>query len=198
MDLNELRERTRPEHEAVEGLMPLMRPGLTEALYVQVLESLYPIVRGWESWALEHAPAGLRAFTEGRQRSPLLAADLQCFSRGKVRHPAPVGGALQAVIGQMGRESGGYEAVFLGAMYVMEGSTLGGQHIARHVEAALGLLPAQGDAYFRGYGERTGAMWTEFKGRLGAVDAEHTELVIGAAQTMFQTFGESLQRTLPV
>jgi heme oxygenase (biliverdin-IX-beta and delta-forming) len=47
-------------------------------------------------------------------------------------------------------------ADLLGAMYVMEGSTLGGQLIARHVELVLGLTAGQGNAHFRGHNERTG------------------------------------------
>ena len=48
------------------------------------------------------------------------------------------------------------DATLLGAMYVMEGSTLGGQLIARHVELVLGLTAGQGNAHFRGHNERTG------------------------------------------
>jgi heme oxygenase len=43
----------------------------------------------------------------------------------------------------------------------MEGSTLGGQIIARHVAAHLGLRPDHGLAFFSSYGEAVGARWKE-------------------------------------
>ena len=46
----------------------------------------------------------------------------------------------------------------LGAMYVVEGSTLGGQVIARQL-AKAGIAQR---AYFLGYGERTGSLWKAF------------------------------------
>lgn len=45
-----------------------------------------------------------------------------------------------------------------GAVYVVEGSTLGAKIIARHAES-LGISPAHGGNFLHGYGERTGTMW---------------------------------------
>jgi heme oxygenase len=82
------------------------------------------------------------------------------------------------------------EAEFLGATYVMEGSRLGGQLIARHVEGQLALEPGQGDAYFLGFGEETGAKWKELIGMLEArVPEGEEERAIGAAKAMFALFG---------
>ncbi|MEH3144457.1 MAG: biliverdin-producing heme oxygenase [Methylobacterium frigidaeris] len=74
----------------------------------------------------------------------------------------------------------------LGALYVTEGSTLGGQLIARHVERRLGLDGA-GSRYHRSYGKAVGAMWTEFRRHLdGAVAADPDcagAIVAGANRT---------------
>ncbi|KQP39473.1 hypothetical protein ASF34_14160 [Methylobacterium sp. Leaf106] len=53
----------------------------------------------------------------------------------------------------------------LGALYVTEGSTLGGQVIAHHLHRSLGAEIASGGcAYYEGYGKRdTGAMWASFR-----------------------------------
>src|SRR5580693_9409415 len=81
-------------------------------------------------------------------------------------------------------------ASLLGAMYVMEGSTLGGQLIARHVELVLGLTAGQGNAYFRGHNERTGQLWKEFCHALRTnVPDSETDAVIAAAKAMFGVFG---------
>ena len=76
-------------------------------------------------------------------------------------------------------------------MYVMEGSRLGGQMIARHVEEVLGLVPGRGDAYFRGFEEKTGSMWKESVGVLEArVGDGEEEAAVRAAREMFGLFGD--------
>lgn len=54
----------------------------------------------------------------------------------------------------------------LGALYVFEGSTLGGQMISRHLETALGLSGGEGYRYFRSYGPEVGRRWQEFRALL--------------------------------
>jgi heme oxygenase len=56
----------------------------------------------------------------------------------------------------------------LGCCYVIEGATLGGQLIARHLKTVLQLDPANGAALFNGYGRATGAMWRSFCSVLNA------------------------------
>ena len=56
----------------------------------------------------------------------------------------------------------GVEEVF-GSMYVVEGSALGGQVLARGAARRLGLGPEHGAAYFHGWGDATGAMWRDFR-----------------------------------
>ena len=83
----------------------------------------------------------------------------------------------------------------LGAMYVMEGSTLGGQFIARHVEHVLHLKKGLGNSYFVGHGDLTGSMWKSFCDLLAnKVSDEDTGAVIQGARNMFVTFGEWMRR----
>jgi heme oxygenase (biliverdin-IX-beta and delta-forming) len=193
LNLEKLKAATRPQHEATESLMPEMGPGLTRDGYVAVLRRLYPVVRGWEDWARAHAPADLAEMVEGRQRAPLLEADLRVMAMSGagegLRFAAERIPALEAGDAR-------FRAGFLGAMYVMEGSTLGGQYIARQVEETLGLRAGEGDAYFRGYGERTGEMWRAFRAVLVEVPEDEGEVVITAAKAMFAVFGDGLQGSL--
>ncbi len=85
-------------------------------------------------------------------------------------------------------------AAFLGAWYVMEGSTLGGRFIARHAEAALGLEPGVGDAYFRGHNEATGGLWRETTAVVAAVPEGLSDVVIAAAKRTFVAFGTAIAR----
>ncbi|MEO6284473.1 MAG: biliverdin-producing heme oxygenase [Dyadobacter sp.] len=50
----------------------------------------------------------------------------------------------------------------LGIMYVLEGSTLGGRILYKHVHETLGLSSERGAAYFWGYGSQTGMLWKSF------------------------------------
>jgi heme oxygenase len=69
----------------------------------------------------------------------------------------------------------------LGAMYVLEGSTLGGQVITRQL-AKAGISTR---TYFTGYAERTGPMWKAFCQLLAdeATDENEAEIVDSAIQT---------------
>jgi heme oxygenase len=50
-----------------------------------------------------------------------------------------------------------------GALYAIEGATLGGQIISRHIQAGrLGVTAEHGGRFFHGYGEQSTAHWNEF------------------------------------
>ncbi len=114
----------------------------------------------------------------------------------------PAGGAEAAgqridwarVVGAGSQSEAGFEAGFMGALYVMEGSTLGGRFIARHVEQVLGLEPGRGDAYFQGHGEATGSLWRETTAAIAEVPEAQAEVVIAAAKRTFAAFGEAIRR----
>jgi len=50
----------------------------------------------------------------------------------------------------------------LGCMYVLEGATLGGQIITRHVQRVLHLGECSGCTFFHGYRSDTATMWKSF------------------------------------
>jgi len=66
------------------------------------------------------------------------------------------------------------EAAFMGALYVVEGSTLGGVQIARALSGLFGGPDGEGRKFFLGYGDRHGIMWREFLARLDASTADAT------------------------
>jgi heme oxygenase len=177
MDLDRLRLETTPDHASVEQSVPLMDKGLTRATYVSCLKKLHGLIAAWEEWAALNAPVGLQPFLATRRRLQLLQLDLKWFGAdcGDERPTLPEMPDTAAV---------------LGAMYVMEGSTLGGQLIARHVEQVLGLMPGRGNAYFRGHQERTGNLWKELCEllRTNVPDSETDAAIVGA-RAMFRAFG---------
>lgn len=64
----------------------------------------------------------------------------------------------------------------LGYLYVIEGSTLGGQVISHILHATLQLTPATGIRYFNGYGEDTKIFWEHFCHLLNAT-IEHGQQI---------------------
>lgn len=187
MDLSYLKQATRAEHEATESTVPLMAPELTREQYVATLQRMYRAVAAWDDWSLQHVPARLQPLLEGRQRSVLLATDIVYFG-AKVPEDLGMPALPQADVS---------EAEFLGRMYVMEGSSLGGQYIARHVEDVLGLQPGNGDAYFRGYGEQTSAKWKAFQAVLSALSDREADAVVSAAKEMFAFFATCMSPNWP-
>lgn len=182
--------------------MPLMEPGLTLESYKSVLRTLLLILRSWETWSAEHAPGALKPLLAARRRSYLLEADLRSLGDS-----APVAPAEAAPIDWRDvtkpRFSGSpdqqqpppmaFEAAFLGALYVLEGSTLGGRMIARHLEPAFGFQDGKGDAYFRGHGDQTGAMWRETTAVIAALPEAYEDDVIDAAKRTFNAFRSVLE-----
>lgn len=74
----------------------------------------------------------------------------------------------------------------LGALYVLEGSALGGRVLFRHFEQTLGITQATGGSYFYGEGPETGARWQRFVAALESEQdpgAGHVEAVAGACLT---------------
>lgn len=145
----QLRTATAPEHQQVEDTLALLDPDLTPARLTDVLRRMHAfwtaVEAGLDAWATaEPADAGAVDWA-GRRRAGVFAGDLATLGA----RPLDAGPDLPAPAGTDGA---------LGTLYVLEGSTLGGVFIDRH----LATLPALADVRLRAfspYGERTGAMW---------------------------------------
>lgn len=83
-----------------------------------------------------------------------------------------------------------------GALYVMEGSTLGGRGITRMLLKGLPDLTIQSLRFFNGYGEGTGPMWIAFQQALNNVagNKEEQNNVIAAANETFLKFEHWIQQ----
>jgi heme oxygenase len=79
-----------------------------------------------------------------------------------------------------------------GALYVMEGSTLGGQVICKMIEKLLNLNT--GMSFFQGYGDHTQAMWTAFRRVLD--EQPEQDLIIKSADETFIKFSLWITRSI--
>lgn len=78
----------------------------------------------------------------------------------------------------------------LGALYVVEGSALGGRQLARGLDRLLGADCAEGRRFFAGRGAETCSAWTKFAAQLAAFDAAPAgrTILIAAATATFAAF----------
>lgn len=76
----------------------------------------------------------------------------------------------------------------VGALYVLEGSTLGGQVISRQFREKLGVTPERGGKFFHGYGDATGRRWREF-GQWAEAQGARSEISDTAVRGARETFG---------
>lgn len=167
-----LRAGTRAEHDAIERELDWRVRASDAAAYRAWLERLYGFHRIWEPQVAQALQDPV--FFEPRRKLHLLATDLDQLgvSRCALEFlPSPTFASGFATVGQA-----------LGSMYVVEGSTLGGQLIARHVKATLGFAPS----YHVGYRRRTAGMWRQFQERLEkAVEPARTDKAVCAARATF-------------
>jgi heme oxygenase len=175
--LNRLRSGTRDLHGLIET-NPLHRAivdgTVTRAGYLRLLQRMYGVHCRFEYWAGLRTEWSQFGFDFGeRRRLALLERDLKAldFVSASALPAAPL--PLEEV---------GFPFL-LGYLYVLEGSTLGGQIMCRLIQRHLGLTPDSGSAYFHSCGALVGARWRacqELLSRAGAPSSAADEIVGGA------------------
>jgi heme oxygenase len=184
--LAHLRQTSRAAHDAIEGAMGVMDENLSLTSYSNILQRLYGF---WARW--QPQIAGMlqdEVLLKPRRRLHLLAADLMAL------------GVSPAALDDLPRcppidlQS---KAAAMGSLYVMEGSSLGGRVISRHVERRLGAAGRDACRYFQGYGQETGAMWGSFLARLNAESAAQKEQIGTGALATFAALGAWMANRLP-
>ena len=144
--IERIRRATRDEHRATEAAVGLLHAPITDASYGTFLRLTWGAMMPLERQLLASPLAAIAELdVRSRQRMPALAADLGAI--GIAAHAlavTPVSPDLSTA------------ARALGALYVVEGSTLGGAFLARRVGATLPAAPLR---YLNGHGPATGAKW---------------------------------------
>jgi heme oxygenase len=171
-----LKDETRDVHESLERDLDLLRPDLTLERYRRIVERFYGFYQPWENAVNPLLTLHLPSFTEPRIKVPKLLEDLLYLD---VRKPGklPLCKKLPACVKWPN---------VLGALYVTEGATLGGQIISRQLEQMLGLSARRGSAFFSSYGLQVGSMWRTFCSLLQThTPLDKEDLVIGAARETF-------------
>ena len=170
-----LRRETRDEHDAIERQLGLADATLSLERYRWRLQQFWGFYSPLEGKLAARGDDG--AAWADRRKSAWLAADLRAL--GVSVDTLPRCSELPDLPGRAAR---------LGCSYVIEGATLGGQIISRHVAERLGLSIDSGARFFHGYGERTGRMWKAFTGTVRDFAAAHGEedAIVGSAIDTFR------------
>jgi heme oxygenase len=136
-------------------LAPLVRPALSLDHYRYVLR-----VMNWFHVPLhERLIAAMEEFIPDAHYMPSdrpkwLAEDLKWFGMDAMAAPEIISACPQPRF--TSAES------LVGALYVLEGSTLGGQVIARQLAESIGVYAGKGASFFQGHAAGTESHWNDF------------------------------------
>lgn len=120
--------------------------------YRCVLQSFEAFLAPWEACIAASLPPRLQHWFSARQRLALLHLDLAALSAPPLDLSDK---ALELALPSL--------AAAFGSLYVMEGSALGGQVIARRLARLHAIGAENGGAYFGGAADGTAAKWSEFR-----------------------------------
>jgi heme oxygenase (biliverdin-IX-beta and delta-forming) len=176
-----IKEETKQNHQLLEKkLVAFMRAIRSKEDYVELLILFYSFFGGLEiaiDAQLDHSHLPDYKL---RRKTAFLADDLVQFGRT----PPDLAGAdeLPGIHNHLQA---------LGALYVIEGSTLGGTIISKMIKQQLAISDNKGLSFFNGYREETEKMWQDFKLFLNRPLRPGGEaVVIQAANDTFNKFSQ--------
>lgn len=182
MIMAKLKEATREQHENLENTVDVMGEVFSLENYKKLLTKFYRFYAAIEPKVAENDLQSAGFDFEARRKTPLLEKDLAALGiLETVRSEVPLWDGLPDVSNL---------AKAFGSIYVMEGATLGGQVITRHLEKDFGLTAENGAAFFNSYGASVGPMWRSFKETLTAFAEKNgdDQTIVGTARETFDSF----------
>lgn len=185
MLMAKLRQATKQAHQRLESDLDLLRSDLTRRDYFHLLRSMHGFLAPWETQVGTRLEQADSAMFDARRKTKLLVDDLRFAQRHELAD-VPKNALMQsAPLNCLPKLETAAEA--WGSWYVVEGSTLGGEILARHFQAKWGLLPGSGLSYFSCYGRDVGRKWSEFAvAATVAVPRDSYEAAADAAVATFQ------------
>jgi len=180
MVTDQLKSATLPAHQQLEKLLVYRIKAVSSVEdYLNLLRLFYGFCHPLEGVMMPLLSDAIIADLDERRKSTALLQDMERLRGGEVEAPLCDG---MPVLSSSGAA--------LGALYVMEGSTLGGSIIADMIRKRLPELPEDSLHFFTGYGPETEAKWTAFKLQLDAfaTSEQDKKAVIDGANETFLAF----------
>ena len=179
--MDRLRNDTKTAHQQLEKVtIPYIKKATDDQQYAVLLHMFYGYFKQVETRIHALVDKTLLPDIEERRQSAALEDDLKIIGNTAplvLSHEIP---NLQTV------------PQALGAMYVLEGSTLGGQHISKMLAKQLNRTAENGISFFSGYGAATMGKWGIFTAMMNEYAAQHPLLmneIVAAADETFEKFG---------
>lgn len=173
-----VKELTHPAHQKAEGIVVRrMKAIRSEADYAEVLKCFYAYFNAVEQVMSKFITEDILPDLQERRDSSYIKTDIEELG-GSIDNLPPV---------QVPEINSALDAI--AAMYVLEGSIMGGPYIVKMLERG-GLT--KGFSFFQGYGEDSKKMWAGFievMNQLGEDPSTHDQ-VIAVANDTFKNFGE--------
>ncbi len=178
--LPRLKRETQSSHARLEQRVDIMNRVRTPSDYRTLLETFYGLYQPLESEIARSVDqiAPWLPDIGNRLRTPSLKADLRVL--GNLCPEALPLASVPALCS--------LSAIF-GCLYVLEGSTLGGQIISRQIGSHLDFTPENGCSFFAGHGAETGNMWRKFSNAIEAYAVSHYEERVAMIRAATDTFG---------
>ncbi|GAA4092184.1 biliverdin-producing heme oxygenase [Mucilaginibacter panaciglaebae] len=177
---DKIKEATLQYHQQTEKvLVGKLKSMRSKRDYIDLLTLFYGYFGGLEKHIERYINASNLADYENRRKTSAIADDI-----------LTLGGAIPALTAEdQLPEIDNYLKAF-GALYVIEGSTLGGQIISKMVQQHLHIADGKGLSFFNSYGGQTEQMWSSFKETLNgiAMTPQDEEMIIEAANQTFINF----------
>lgn len=171
-----IKEATKMAHQELEGkVVKKLKAIRSEADYADVLKHFYAYFNTLEEAIKPYITEGLLPDYASRRNSSYLKQDIEELGAFINDLPPvtipPIGNVTEA----------------LGALYVMEGSIMGGPYIVKMLQKS-GI--DKGFSFFSGYGEETGRMWDNFTSAMNqTISAEKDQaMAIKSANETFSNF----------
>ncbi|RYE21604.1 MAG: hypothetical protein EOP51_15220 [Sphingobacteriales bacterium] len=187
MIMEQLKSETKEAHQSLEKLLiPFIKQTKSTEAYSKLLEMFYGYMKPVEDLIDNNVDAAKVPMYSQRRKAQTLIDDLQHWDNNTTPE-------LSTELPTITNHN---QAI--GAMYVFEGSTLGGKVINKILMTNLGKEDAAGFSFYNGYGDHTHAMWGAFTEALNKAEMdEQARLeIVAAANDTFTQFENWAAKTL--
>ncbi len=184
MLIEKIRAATSADHKKLEDqLYPFLENIHSKEQYAQLLNAFYGYIYPVQEKIAQFINRDLVTDMDQRRNASLIRDDIRTLDLS-------LNGTLSTHLPDIFDHPSA-----LGALYVLEGSTLGGKIIAKTITEKLGSTEAL--SFFKGYGPETGPMWKKFTQYLALpLDQQAAETVVYTATETFRRFGTWFENQL--
>jgi heme oxygenase len=196
--MDRLKAETHADHAATEGVpfsSAMLERRLPRPVFIKHLQAMLVVHDALEGALSRSDDAAVRQVWNAElAKVPLLKRDLKALGGPEVdpHHPALSAAAGCAAALRTINET--EPSALLGALYVLEGSTLGATILRGHISAMYDIDETTGLSYYSPYGNAVMPHWMTFKAAMNAAPLSEPQMkrIVETARGMFAHIGAIL------